>query len=66
MNECVTYDNKPTGNYNTQNISITNIIQHSISVQKGIKKAIVCVPQKMIGSSFKTTDLKSNGFFWLF
>ena len=30
---------------------------------QGIKKAIVCVPQKMIGSSFKTTDLKSNGFF---
>ena len=30
---------------------------------QGIKKAIVCVPQKMIGSSFKTTDLKSGGFF---
>ena len=30
---------------------------------QGIKKVIVCVPQKMIGSSFKTTDLKSHGFF---
>ena len=30
---------------------------------QGIKKAIVCVPQKMIGSSFKTTDLQSGGFF---
>ena len=30
---------------------------------QGLKKTIVCVPQKMIGSSFRTTDLKSNGFF---
>lgn len=30
---------------------------------QGLKKIIVCVPQKMIGSSFKNTDLKSNGFF---
>ena len=28
---------------NTQNISITNIIQHSISVQKGIKKSLFVV-----------------------
>lgn len=30
---------------------------------QGIKKAIVAVPEKSIGGSFGTTDLKSHGFF---
>ena len=29
---------------------------------QGLKKAIVAVPERSIGSSFKTTILKSNGF----
>lgn len=32
-------------------------------VNQGIDKVIVSVPQKAIGGSFKTTDLKTNGFF---
>lgn len=34
---------------------------------QNIKKVIVAVPEKSIGSSFRTTDLKSHGFFadWL-
>jgi superfamily II DNA or RNA helicase len=30
---------------------------------QGIKKVIVAVPEKSIGGSFKSTDLKSHGFF---
>lgn len=30
---------------------------------QGIKKVIIAVPERSIGSSFKKTDLKSNGFF---
>ena len=30
---------------------------------QGIKKVVVAVPEKSIGSSFKDTDLMSNGFF---
>lgn len=32
-------------------------------VNQGLDKVIVSVPQKAIGGSFKTTDLKTNGFF---
>jgi len=32
-------------------------------INQGIKKAIVCVPEKSIGSSFRTTNLKEHGFF---
>src|SRR5574344_1514232 len=34
---------------------------------QGIKKAIVAVPEKAIGASFGTTELKKHGFFanWL-
>ncbi len=38
---------------NTQNISITNIIQHSISVQKGIRKSLFVVD--MPKGTYKTT-----------
>lgn len=30
---------------------------------QGVQKVIVAVPERSIGASFKTTDLKSNGFF---
>lgn len=32
-------------------------------LHQGLKKVIVAVPQTAIGSSFKSTDLKSSGFF---
>ncbi|WP_077329684.1 DEAD/DEAH box helicase [Virgibacillus siamensis] len=32
-------------------------------INQGLKKVIVAVPERSIGSSFKNTDLKSNGFF---
>tara|TARA_Y100000114_G_scaffold156111_1_gene182153 strand:- start:42042 stop:43976 length:1935 start_codon:yes stop_codon:yes gene_type:complete len=32
-------------------------------INQGIKKAIVAVPERSIGSSFARTDLKSHGFF---
>lgn len=32
-------------------------------INQGIKKVIVAVPERSIGSSFKTTGLKSSGFF---
>lgn len=32
-------------------------------INQGIKKVIVAVPEMSIGSSFKTTDLMSHGFF---
>ena len=32
-------------------------------INQGINKVIVAVPERTIGSSFKTTDLKSHGFF---
>ena len=32
-------------------------------INQGIKKVIVAVPERSIGGSFGTTDLKSNGFY---
>ncbi|MFK2827183.1 ATP-dependent helicase [Bacillus sp. B190/17] len=32
-------------------------------INQGLKKVIVAVPERSIGSSFKNTDLKSHGFF---
>src|SRR5699024_3259703 len=32
-------------------------------INQGLKKVIVAVPERAIGSSFKNTDLKSYGFF---
>lgn len=32
-------------------------------INQGVKKVIVAVPERSIGSSFKSTDLKSYGFF---
>lgn len=32
-------------------------------INQGVKKAIVAVPERSIGGSFLSTDLKSNGFF---
>lgn len=32
-------------------------------VKQGLKKVIVAVPEKSIGGSFRSTDLKSHGFF---
>ncbi len=32
-------------------------------INQGLKKAIVAVPERTIGGSFKTTDLTSSGFF---
>lgn len=32
-------------------------------INQGLKKVIVTVPERSIGSSFKNTDLRSNGFF---
>ncbi len=31
--------------------------------QKGVKKVIVAVPERSIGSSFASTDLMSHGFY---
>ncbi|MBD4759226.1 ATP-dependent helicase, partial [Xanthomonas citri pv. citri] len=32
-------------------------------INQGLRKVIVAVPERSIGSSFKNTDLKSYGFF---
>ena len=32
-------------------------------INQAVKKVIVAVPERSIGSSFKNTDLKSYGFF---
>src|SRR5699024_3269889 len=32
-------------------------------INQGLKKVIVAVPERAIGSSFKNTDLKNHGFF---
>ena len=33
---------------------------------QGIKKVIIAVPERVIGSSFSDTDLTANGFYWDF